>query len=88
VRHEERVMNDLILTGDLCQMANQKRSLIDMGFYVGQTDVYPTIKHEDIKRALLHLYIDRVDGWWNYEHIFIEHGICSKEQFWKKFKGA
>ncbi len=77
----------VFLQGDLCQMSNQKSALRLAGFEVGQTDVYPTIAEEDIERALLYLYLNKVDGWWNYEELFIKHNICTKEQFWKTFRG-
>lgn len=77
----------MLLNGDLCQMSSQKRILEGQGFSIEQTDVYPTVKEEDTERALLYFYINKTDGWWNYEDDFIKEGICTKEEFWKRFRG-
>ena len=81
-------MSDLLLIGDLCQMSEQKRFLLRRGIPLGQTDVYPTVTEEYKNRSLLAIYTHKVDGWWNYENDYIEIGICTKEEFWKKFRSG
>jgi len=78
----------MLLNGDLGQMCRQKSALRMAGFIVGQTDIYPTVEESDVERALLFIYINKIDGWWNYESDFINHGICTKEQFWTKMEDS
>ena len=76
----------LLNDGDLNQMGLQKRSLKDAGFEITQEDVFPVVKKDDIEKALLHLYLNKIEGWWNYEDRYIKYGICTKEEFWVYFR--
>lgn len=69
------------LTGDLCQMVSQKNFLLERGFTIGQSDVYPLIKEEDVKIALTAIWEYKVEGWWHYDKKYYELKICTKEQF-------
>ncbi len=69
------------LQGDLIQMSNQKSFLIAKGFSVAQNDVYPCLKTEDIAKALRAIWFSKIEGWWHYKKEYIEHGICTEEEF-------
>lgn len=71
------------LNGDLCQMGAQKSFLIDRGFDVQQSDVYPVLKQEDKTRALKAIWESRCDGWWHYREDYIKLDICSGEEWGK-----
>jgi len=69
------------LDGDLCQMSAQKRLLQSRGFAVGQNDVYPCLKQEDVEAALRVIWSTRCEGWWHYQKKYAELGICDAETF-------
>jgi hypothetical protein len=79
-------VKDFTLQGDLNQMAIQKRFLKKQLFEVGQVDVYPTIRYEDIKQALILLYFNRVEGWWNYKSELLKFEICTEDEFKSSLK--
>ncbi|WP_050809957.1 hypothetical protein [Desulfosporosinus sp. OT] len=71
-----------VLSGDLCQMADQERELRRRGFSLGNSDVYPTVNSEDeYIDALRFIWNRRVNGWWNYKDDYVKYGICSAEEF-------
>ena len=72
---------DFSLNGDLCQMSSQKNFLIQRCFIVGQSDVYPTLRTEDVKPALTDIWKAKIDGWWHYCKKYVELGICTEQQF-------
>jgi hypothetical protein len=69
------------LSGDLCQMAEQKDFLLLHGFDVAQNGVYPSLKSEDVKSALGTIWSHRCPGWWHYEETYCKKKICTKEEF-------
>ena len=70
------------LTGDLHQMAAQKRMLVYYGYDVGQKDVYPALRTEETFKEALRLFLEsRIDGWWNYEKELVGFGICEQEEY-------
>lgn len=69
------------VSGDLNQMAEQKRFLLSHGFDIRQNDVYPSIKGSDKKRALELIWNHRVAGWWHYDEKYYDLKICTKEEF-------
>lgn len=79
-------MTDFYLNGDLCQMSAQKKHLSNNGFSVGQVDVYPTLKQEDVGDALNEIWQFKIDGWWNYKTAFIDHNICTEKEFKEALK--
>lgn len=76
------------LSGDLCQMSNQKTFLLKHGFSVGQTNVYPVLKEADVKKALKLIWSFKTDGWWHYKDKYVELGICSAEDYLKALKAS
>lgn len=79
-------MSNFYLRGDLCQMAEQKKFLRQQGFEVSQVNVYPTIMLQDVYKVLLIIWLNKVEGWWHYEDKYIEHDICTKEEFKNGFQ--
>jgi len=75
---------DFCLTGDLCQMRDQKRFLKERGFKVGQINVYPALKSEDVLKALTLIWKCKITGWWHYQSKYEELGICTEEEFGKR----
>ena len=78
---ERNASYSFYLDGDLSQMSNQKQFLVKNGFDVKQNDVYPCLKQEDVKSALELIWNNRVDGWWHYSKKYVEHNICTEEEF-------
>lgn len=74
------------LRGDLNQMSTQKSFLINQGFDVGQTNVYPVLKSCDVTRALKLIYENKVDGWGQYSKECINRGICTTVEFTQELK--
>jgi hypothetical protein len=77
-------LSSFFLEGDLCQMGNQKRFLIEHGIRTEQVNVYPVVKGSDLKRALTLIWENRVDGWWHYKNEYVKLEICTEEQFDKR----
>jgi len=73
------------LSGDLIQMSIQKSFLQSHGFTVGQTNVYPILKEEDVTRALTLILESKCEGWWNYDDEYIKRKICTKKQWDKRY---
>lgn len=72
--------------GDLHQMGVQELFLRQHGFDVEQVDVFPALRtKEEYAKALSVLYRHYVDGWWNYKDQYVECGICTADEFNKKF---
>jgi hypothetical protein len=76
------------LNGDLCQMSEQKIFLVDRGFDVGQSNVYPILKQEDVPAALKLIYDINIPGWWNYLEEYKKYKICSEKEFNNKLSEA
>lgn len=68
---------DLLLNGDLCQMASQRKFLRQRGFQLGQVDVYPTVAKEDVIQALRSIWLSKTEGWWNYRVEYLKYGISA-----------
>ena len=77
-----------LLNGDLNQMSTQRTFLLSRGFEVLQNNVYPSIKQDDVKRALTLIWEQNIVGWWNYREKLEELGICTKEEFKIKINKA
>lgn len=71
------------LSGDLNQMSTQKDFLVQSGFEVSQSDVYPVLKEVDKKRALELIFKHRVPGWWHYSKEYYALGICTEKEYTK-----
>ncbi len=78
-------MRGLTLRGDLHQMGVQNLFLRQRGYDLTRAGVYSIIKPVDVKSALTAIYIQRCEGWWHYKEEYIEHDICSDEQFTESF---
>lgn len=79
----------LLNQGDLHQMGVQELFLRQHGFNVHQVDVFPAIKtKEEYIDALKAIYRNYVDGWWNYKDHYVRYGICTEEEFKKKFTAS
>ena len=76
-----KVEGALRLEGDLNQMWGMKRFLTEHGFQLGQSDVYPIIKKEDVIQALHIIYIEKPEGWWHYKEKYIKFEVCTKDGF-------
>lgn len=74
------------LSGDLNQMSIQKSFLISQGFDVGQTNVYPVLKHCDVTAALKLIYDKKIEGWWQYSKECIKRNICTTAEFTHQLK--
>lgn len=74
-------MGKLYLNGDLNQMSDQRKFLMNQGFSIGQEDVYPTLGEVDAKAALTKLWEYKVSGWWNYHSLLLQKGICTESEF-------
>jgi len=71
--------------GDLCQLALQRRLLLDYGYDVEMSDVYPTLKtEEEFKRALSLIWTMRCEGWWHYDDSYFKYNICTPYRFWSR----
>lgn len=78
------------LNGDLSQMGTMGQVLNDAGFPMRHSGAYPVIQGtvEQIKAALKYLWDREIHGWWNQDRAFIEHGICTDEEFTNKLNIA
>lgn len=74
------------LDGDLCQMGTQREFLSSRGIKTQQCNVYPCLKKSDVKRALSLIWEFRVPGWWHYKSFYIQHEICTEEQYINRLK--
>lgn len=79
-------MKRFYISGDLNQMAIQKRVLSQHGIQTVQSDVYPTVSMEDLPKALQIIWKNKVEGWWHYKDEYIKYSICSAEEFKNGFK--
>lgn len=69
--------------GDLCQMAAQRDLLLDYGFKVKMSNVYPTVEtEEDFIRAISLIWTTKCEGWWHYRDWYFEHNICTPYEYW------
>lgn len=72
--------------GDLSQAGIQHQFLRQHGFNVLQVDVFPALAtKEEYIRALKMIYRNYVHGWWNYKSQYVQHGICTADEFQEKF---
>jgi hypothetical protein len=75
-----------IFSGDLNQMGIIEDKLRNAGFNVCRTASgtypgFPRNELEEYKRALKYVYDNHIEGWWNQLHYFLEHGICTQEEY-------
>ena len=81
----------LTLQGDLDQMDTQRRLLMQMGYQVTRSEGYcyvENITEEEALNILDHLFKNRIDGWHNYQEVFLKAGTCTKEEFDEALKKA
>jgi len=72
--------------GDLRQAGIQSLFLRHQGFDIQQVDVFPALAtKEEYISALKMIYCNYVYGWWNYKDQCIQHGVCTDDEFKKKF---
>ena len=71
----------VFLSGDLSQMANQERFLVEHGIDVSHNNVYPCLKPCDKERAFKLIWKHKCDGWWHYSSQYAKLGICSEDEF-------
>lgn len=76
------------LGGDLNQMSAQRNFLNSRGITTKQNDVYPCLKQEDVEKALTLIWTQRVEGWWHYKDKYVEHNICTAEEFDTRLKSC
>jgi hypothetical protein len=50
------------LSGDLCQMSNQRTFLNNHGITTKQNDVYPCLKPSDVEQAMKLIWEHKCDG--------------------------
>jgi 23S rRNA G2069 N7-methylase RlmK/C1962 C5-methylase RlmI len=68
--------------GDLCQMSNQRKFLLDNGFNIKMSNVYPTIESEEkFIEALKLIWQEKCDGWWHYNKEYIKYNICTIDEY-------
>lgn len=73
-----------VFQGDLNQMGILYARLLEAGFPVVKSDVYPGFprdQEEEYIRALRFVFDNRIEGWWNQERDLIKHEICTQEEF-------
>ena len=75
-------MKELYLSGDMHQMSIQVFELSKLGIKITQIDMIPRIQPEDVEKALNYFWLNKTDGWWHYEDLYIANNICTKEEFW------
>ncbi len=76
-------------TGDLNQMGVIYVTLLQAGYPVVKSDVYPGFtkdNEEKYKEALAFLYENRIEGWWNQHSALIRNGICTEEEYSEALK--
>ncbi len=81
-------MNDLTLRGDLCQIMAQAQILSWEGFALESSDVYRIVPAEAVEQALLLIWQRKIEGWWHYECLYVEHGICTSEEYRTALRNA
>lgn len=86
IDNERNETYSFFLSGDLSQMSSQRSFLNRMGVETRQNNVYPCLKESDVPKALNLIWVNRVDGWWHYEDLYVKHSICTKEEFWTRLK--
>lgn len=69
--------------GDLCQMASQRRLLLDYGYNIKMLNVYPTVEtKEEFIKAISLIWTMKCEGWWHYQEWYFKHNICTPYEFW------
>jgi len=61
------------------------RSLLDHGFSVVKSDVYPGFPREaeeEFVRALKHVFEHRIEGWWGQRENLLKYQVCTEEEYW------
>jgi hypothetical protein len=81
------INQDLMLSGDLNQMATQRIFLKRRGLNLNQVDVYPVVNKDDVIQALTMIWVDSIEGWWHYKDEYIKYDICTEDQFKAKLHG-
>ena len=80
-------MAGMTIRGDLNQIFEQKDKLGRCwGVQITGSHLTFIIHEQSVKLALRMLYDDTIEGWHHYEDEYIQHGICTKEEFLKKLK--
>lgn len=70
------------IEGDLNQMALQQELLDGHGIATGNAGVYPVLYEEgQVTQALTLIWNSKVDGWWHYKAKYVEHKVCTAEEF-------
>ena len=85
---EKNLGYTFFLNGDLSQMSNQRSFLSSKGISLKQNNVYPCLRDIDVKKALTLIWENRVDGWWHYKERYVQHEICTEEQFNNRLKSS
>lgn len=70
--------------GDLNQLGQIYKALLEAGFPVVKNNVYPGFPkdQEDIYiQALDYVFKNRVTGWWNQRAQLLVYQICTKDEF-------
>ncbi len=70
--------------GDLNQMGIIYSRLLDAGFPVVKSGVYPgfpRVQEGQYSKALRFLYESKTEGWWNQERNLVQYSICTQEEF-------
>ena len=73
-----------VFDGDLQQMGTIYTVLLEAGFKVVKSNVYPGFPRDQLEeyiRALRYVYENRIKGWWNQEKDLIKHEICTQEEY-------
>lgn len=86
INDEKNTDFTFFLSGDLCQMSNQRRFLNENGIETKQNNVYPCLMQKDISKALTLIWTLKCDGWWHYRDNYILYGICTEEDFNNRLK--
>ncbi|OPH61783.1 hypothetical protein BC351_00655 [Paenibacillus ferrarius] len=75
------------LDGDLNQLAIQKNCLETQckGFKLNFESGFPPCldSQEEYDRAVSCIWMDKVEGWWNYKRDLIYSGHCTEEKFYE-----
>ncbi len=79
-RHEDY---SVYLTGDLCQMSTQAKSLQSRGISVKFNNAYPCVKPCDEEKVFQLIWEHKCEGWHHYIKQYEKFSICTQEQFSK-----
>lgn len=75
------------LRGDLLGMSGQANYLNRNGIKTGVNGGIPGVYSvEDFKRALELFWQNKFSSWWNYRSDFIEHKVCTEDEYVSAYK--